>query len=114
MKIFNETRKTLLADEVRVAETFTARLVGLLNRDSFDGKQALVIPSCRGIHMFFMRFPIDVIFIGEDKKVAGLVKNIKPFQVSPVFWKAASAIELPAGTIAATRTDIGDIIQIEN
>ena len=114
MKIFNATKEVLLADEAKVAETFTARLTGLLNRTSLNDKEALVIPSCPCIHMFFMKFPIDVIFVGKDNKVVGLAKNIKPFQVSPFFGKAASAIELTPGTIDATQTDIGDTIHIEN
>jgi len=64
------------------------------------------------IHMLFMKFPIDVIFIDRANTVVGLCPNIRPFQFSPFFPRAHSAIETPAGTIAASQTQMGDSIQI--
>jgi len=61
--------------------------------------------------MFFMRFPIDAVFIDRQGTVVGFVENILPNQLSPVFWSADRVIELPAGTIKATATLIGDSLQ---
>jgi uncharacterized membrane protein (UPF0127 family) len=58
-----------------------------------------------------MKFPIDVIFCDNHNKVVGLCVDIKPFCVSPVFFKASYAIELPTGSIAESKTQIGDLIQ---
>ena len=60
--------------------------------------------------MFFMKFPIDVVFADSDKKVVGLVKNIKPFYLSPIFLKGYYAVELAVGTIDKTKTAVGDKI----
>src|SRR3989338_961853 len=111
LKIFNTTRKTIIADQVKVAGAFFARMVGLLNRRSLNEREGLIILSCRQIHMVFMRFPIDVIFVDKNHKVAGLVRNIQPFGVSPIFWKASFAIEVPTTTIEKSQTQLGDSIE---
>ncbi|MEI8013139.1 MAG: DUF192 domain-containing protein, partial [Candidatus Omnitrophota bacterium] len=66
------------------------------------------------IHMFFMSFAIDAVFIDKCGIVVGLVEEIKPNQMSPVFWKANSVIELPLGTIMQTETCLGDKIDIKD
>ena len=76
-------------------------------------QEALIITRCQSIHMLFMRFAIDVIFADDDNKVVGLVENIKPFQWSPIFFKASYAIEGNVGMIKTTQTTLGDWIQIK-
>jgi len=89
-------------------------MIGLLNKKNILSDEALVITRCQSIHMFFMRFPIDAIFVGRDNCVVGLVENIKPFQLSRVFLKASYVVETPVGVIAKTQTGIGDKIAIES
>ena len=95
-----------------MADTAVSRLVGLLNRPSLAAGEGLVITQCRSIHMFFMRFSIDVIFVDRKDRVVGLVKNIAPFRLSPYFWNASYVIELPPGTIAASQTALGDEVRL--
>ena len=111
MKILNHTQNYLFADKARLADSFRSRLVGLLDRKEIVPGEALVITHCQQVHMFFMKFAIDVIFIDRAEVVVGLVENIKPFSMSPIFLKAHRAIELPAGTISHSRTSLGDSIQ---
>lgn len=111
MKILNHTQNSLIADKVRVADKFVSRLVGLLDRKEIYPGEALIITNCQQIHMFFMKFPIDVIFIDRSDIVVGLVENISPFSMSPIFLQSHRAIELPAGAISQSRTSLGDIIQ---
>ncbi len=113
MKVLNTARQTVVSDNLVIAKTFWARLVGLLDRSTLPEGEGLFISSCQGIHMFFMKFPIDVIFINKDKTVVGIVENIKPFEMSPMFWKASDAIELPAGTVQKSRTVLGDVLEIK-
>ena len=112
MLIHNLTRNSLLASNARVADTFLSRMTGLLNRASLPEGEALIITHCQSIHMVFMRFPIDVIFLDKACRVVGLCEQIKPCQFSPIFWTAQCAIELPAGTIKKTHTALGDQIQL--
>ena len=110
MKITNQNKNTVLAENARLADTVLTRLTGLLNRSSLNPDEGLVITQCRSIHMFFMKFAIDVVFVDKTDRVVGLVERIKPFRMSPYFLKAACAVELPAGRIAESRTEKGDII----
>ena len=112
MTIRNLTRHTLIADKPVLANTPLARMAGLLGRTHLDPGEALVITPCQSIHMLFMKFAIDVIFVDRQNKVVGVCPNMRPFRLSPVFLKAHSAIEVSAGTIASSQTQVGDSIQI--
>jgi len=73
-----------------------------------------VIPRCQGIHMVFMRFPIDAIFVNRTNQVVALLPDFKPYQISAYFASANFVIELPNGIIAESKTTIGDFIFIED
>ena len=111
--IINLTRNTVIASRIEIARNPWARIKGLLGRRDFPPKDALIITHCQSIHMFFMKFPIDVIFCDRQNKVIGLCEKLKPFCLSPIFFKASYAIELPTGTIAASKTQVGDQIALE-
>lgn len=95
-------------ENLEVADTSWSRMKGLLGRKSLAKDAGLLITKCNSIHMFFMKFALDVIFLDSTNKVVGLVKNIPPFALSPIFWNANKAIELAAGIIENTETKIGD------
>jgi len=110
--IVNTTRQSEIASCVEKAQNSAQRMKGLLGRSHLPAGQALIIPHCQSIHMFFMKFPIDVIFCSADHQVVGLCKTIQPFHLSPIFFKASYAIELPAGTIDLSHTQLGDHLRI--
>ncbi len=112
MPIINLTQRTSLANSLEMADNPLKRMKGLLGRESLNKNEALVIWQCQSIHMLFMKFAIDVVFVDANNKVVGIVSKIKPFRFSPVFWKSACAIELPAGTIEETKTQVGDQLTI--
>ena len=113
MKIVNITQNASLATKGAVADSFSSRIKGLLGRESLEKDEALVLTNCRQIHMFFMRFAIDAVFLDKTHKVVGIVEDIKPFHCSPIFWGAHLAIELAPGTIQSTKTQLNDIVKIE-
>jgi uncharacterized membrane protein (UPF0127 family) len=108
VKVINKTRSTIIAESVKIADTPASRLIGLLKHSTISPHEALIITHTRSIHMFFMRFAIDVIFVDKNFRVVGLVKNIKPFRMSPYFWRAHYAIEAAPETISSSRTEMGD------
>jgi uncharacterized membrane protein (UPF0127 family) len=110
--IVNLTRNTTIASHVAIAKNPWARMKGLLGARDLSPGAALIITHCRSIHMFFMKFPIDVIFCDRRDKAVGLCEGLKPFCLSPVFFKASYAIELPSGTVAASSTQVGDQIKV--
>src|SRR3989338_6279649 len=63
MRIINKTKNTVIAEQAAMADTVLSLLKGLLGRDSINPGEALIITQCRSIHMFFMKFGIDVIFV---------------------------------------------------
>ncbi|VAW19923.1 hypothetical protein MNBD_BACTEROID05-1229, partial [hydrothermal vent metagenome] len=90
-----------------------SRMVGLLNRQSLGEGEALIITQCNSIHMFFMRFAIDCIFVDVNDCVVGLVKNIKPWRLSAIYFKAKFVIETPVGVIEKTKSALGDTLCID-
>ena len=97
-----------LATEAFIARTFWARLKGLLGSDELPPGHSLLIVPCNSVHGFGMRYAIDVLFLKKDGTVMACVPGLKPWKMSPIVRGARAALELPAGTIAATGTRKGD------
>jgi uncharacterized membrane protein (UPF0127 family) len=112
VSILNTTKNTVIARKGLVADTFFSRMVGLLNRSSLENDEALMITRCQSIHMFFMRFAIDAIFVDKNGCVVALLKGIKPFRLSPIFFRSSYVIETPEGIIVQSKTSLGDTIEI--
>jgi hypothetical protein len=110
MKIINKTKNTVLAEDVIIADTLFKRMIGLLGKKGLKQGQALILRPCNSIHTFFMQFPIDVIFVDSDNKIVKAISNMHPFRISGIYFKARSAIELPAQTIEKTSTQKGDYL----
>lgn len=108
MNAYNETKQTMIAEELDVAETYIDRMIGLLGRKSIPKKYGLWILPCKSIQTFFMRFPIDVVFLSSSHQVVKIMRNVKPFRISPIVFSAQSVIEMPTATIDDSRTDVGD------
>ena len=72
-----------------------------------------MIAPCNSIHMFFMRYPLDVVFINDRNRVIFLYEGIRPWRVGRIVKGAKAAIELPVSTIAATGTRVGDTLRVE-
>lgn len=112
LKIRNLTRGTLLAESVEVADTSRKRRIGLLKHDKLDRGEGLWIAPCEAIHTFGMKFPIDVVFLNAGRKVLKIRNEMVRRKLSACLW-ASSVLELPAGTLAATRTEKGDQLEFE-
>lgn len=110
--IHNMTRDVPLAADCRRASRFSERLVGLLGRRGIAPGEALWIEPCTSIHTWFMRFPLDVLFVSGDGVVLAVHPELRPFKATPAHTHARAALELPAGTIAATGTRPGDRISV--
>jgi len=112
MKARNLRNGKELSNNVTVADNLLKRMKGLLGRRDLPVGEALWIKPCMSIHMFFMKFPIDVVFLSKRNSVIATVKNIQPNRMTRLYLKAASVLELPAGIIEATLTEVGDEIEI--
>ena len=113
MKIVNATKNSILAEAATVALSIGARTRGLLGKRELRPGQALVIKPCNSIHTFFMRFPIDAVFVDPGNKVVKTISAMRPFRLSGIYVKASFTIELPAGAIAKSSTQIGDTLAFQ-
>lgn len=110
----NLTQATVLATHVERAVTFCTRLRGLLGRRSLEPGEGLQIEPCDGIHTFFMRFPIDVIFLDRSGVVLETREQLRPWRATRIVRGAHSVLELPAGMIRATSTRCGDRVRVDH
>lgn len=113
IKILNSSRATVISECAQEARTFWARGRGLMMKSQFPVGSALVIDPCSSIHMFFMRVPLDVLYMNREDRVVRAQAGIKPWRVGPLVTRGAKyVIELPAGTIESTGTVVGDQLNL--
>jgi uncharacterized membrane protein (UPF0127 family) len=113
VSITNTTRNTVIGNNIHVADTSFTRLFGLLGKPQLDAGSGLWIKPSSGVHTFGMTIPIDVIGLDKQLRVVKLWPNLVPFRVTSVSFKMLSVIELRAGQIAATGTQLGDLLSAE-
>ena len=110
-QIVNTTRGTVIASRAECARSFLARLRGLMFRASLPEGGGLIIDPNNSVHTFWMRFPIDVIFVDRQNRVVGVVPAMPPNRPYAGARGAKRTIELPTGSIAASNTQIGDTLE---
>lgn len=114
----NLTRDTVLAARLESADSLWAKFMGLMGRASLADGDGLWLPASNGIHMMFMRFAIDAVFVGKpDAAGARAVVSVHPRLPAwrglvPLVRGANGVLELPVGTIEASGTVVGDRIAI--
>ncbi len=114
VQVFNVTRGVVIAHQAKLATSLGQRMKGLLGQASLSDNEALILKPCSSIHTFFMRFAIDVLFIDKNLQIIRLVQNMPPNRTSPIVWASRMAIELPAGKISQTNTQLGNTIAIKS
>jgi uncharacterized membrane protein (UPF0127 family) len=109
-QVRNVTRGSLLGDSIDVADTSAKRNTGLLKHRGLDKGHGLWIVPCEGIHTFFMKFAIDVVYVDRKHRVRKVVRALGPWKLS-FCLPAHSVIELPPGVIEQTQTQKGDQLE---
>jgi uncharacterized protein len=102
----------LLADAAEVADTSAKRRTGLLKSTGLATGQGLWIVPCESVHTFFMKFPIDLVYLDKGRKVRKIRHAVPAWRLSACLT-AHSVLELPAGTLERTQTEPGDQLTIE-
>lgn len=113
LRVINRTRQTVLVERGRVADTAWLRLVGLLGRRGLEPGDGLLLRGEQAIHMFGMRFAIDVAYLDKNARVLRAIHALAPWQLGPFVRKSRDVLELPAGTLTATNTLEGDELAFE-
>ncbi|MGI9101715.1 MAG: DUF192 domain-containing protein [Terriglobales bacterium] len=113
VRAVNQTRGTTLGEHIRVADTGLTRIVGLLGERELSQGDGLLIEPSQGVHTWGMLFPIDVVVLDNDWRTIAIRRALRPFRMTRIFFKAASVLELPPGTVDATSTAVGDAIDFQ-
>jgi uncharacterized membrane protein (UPF0127 family) len=115
---WNVTRGRAIADRLELGESFWARFKGLMGRAQLPDGAGLWLPGSPSIHMLFMRFPIDCVFLGRpdvdgNRPVVGLRRALRPW-TGVVWWVRGGqgVVELPVGAIERSATEVGDLVSI--
>ena len=106
-RIINLRTNEIILDDLRIAENFVSRFRGLMGIKYLPNNSGLWITPCNSIHCFFMRIPIDVIFLDKENQVVHISKSMKPWSISPIIRKARSVVEVNADTLSNV-LEIGD------
>lgn len=112
MTLSSRTRQTTLLRDLEIAESFFARGRGLLGRASLGPEQGLWIRPCNNIHTWFMKFPIDCVFVDRGLTVRSLREHVQPWRMVMPQWKAHSVIEMPAGSISRLGIRVGEVLDV--
>ena len=116
----NVDRDTVLASRVESGDSLWAKFMGLMGRASLDAGTGLWLPDSNGIHMMFMRFPIDAVFVaarGADgsRRVLSIHPALPAWRgLVPLVRHAKGVLELPVGAVDASGTVVGDRVVLED
>lgn len=113
LKAWNATRGVALVDQGRLARSWGARLWGLLGTRALLPGDGLLIEPCSSIHSFGMRYSFDALFLDRGGRVVAAIDSMPANRMHPGARSAVAVLELPAGTIRATGTQLGDEIEWE-
>ncbi len=102
----------VVAERVSVAGNVLSRFLGLMFRRELPQGHGLALRPCNSIHMFFMRFPLDVLFVDGEGRVVRVLDSIRPWRASSLVRGAKAAIELPAGTAARAALAPGMVVRL--
>jgi uncharacterized protein len=111
VRVINRTRDTVLAERAELATSPWSRFWGLMGRRDLPSGCGLVLQPGGGIHMWFMRFPLDVIHVDKRDRVTHVLRGIQPWRFGPLFVGGKWAIELPVGGASDSQPD--DEVDIE-
>jgi len=103
---------TVICERCFVADTMFTRMKGLLGRSKLEADEGILIRPCGSIHTFFMRFPIDAIFVDREGVVLKIASHLGPWRTSRA-RRARSVVELAAGEAERRALAPGDRIQIQ-
>ena len=103
----------VLASRLEVPRTFLGRGMGLMFRRTLAEGAGMWISPCNGIHTFFMRFPIDAVFLDRRQRVVRAYSSLGRWRVVPLVFGARTVVELPAGTVAPLALTRGDQLTVQ-
>lgn len=108
IRVVNRTRGTLLGNQIRLVDSWPGRLRGYLGRPEPKPGEGMLLVRCNAVHMFGLGFALDLIFLSKNGDVVGIFPHLQPWKRTSRVADANYALELPAGAIEASYTQVGD------
>ena len=109
----HERTGKVLAEDLELASNVITLTAGLMFRSTLAPGRGLWLNPCNGIHMMFMRFAIDAVYIDRSGRVVKVAAELQPWRLADAARGARDVLELPAGTAARTGTQVGDELVFE-
>ena len=110
-KVKNTSNGNIILANCAATENALERMVGLLGRKSISMDEGLWIESCNSIHTLFMRFPIDAVFLDSNGKILTIYRELKPWRMSWIHFRAHSVLELASGQSNRLQLRVGEVLQ---
>ncbi|MBQ9478421.1 MAG: DUF192 domain-containing protein [Selenomonadaceae bacterium] len=104
-----ETGATL---NVELADNAWKRMLGLMGRRRLDSGTGLFIVPCNSIHMMFMRFSIDAVYVDKEYRIKKIVRGLRPWFGLSMCWGAFGVLELPAGDADKFDLNVGQTFDV--
>lgn len=113
MKVKIIHNQKTISSNILVAHTPVTRIIGLMFRKGPVDSDGLLLEPCRSIHTFFMRYSLDIVYLSRDNQVIKVIRNLKPWRMTLIYFKAIKTLELPAGKLPIEVKE-GDILEVQN
>lgn len=113
MKLVNSRTGQTLVENLEIARELWPRMKGLLGRSHLSEDQALWILRCNSIHTFFMKFPIDLIFLNSRMEVAKTCRSVRPGRLVFPVMSASSVVELSEGFLERHPVQVGEKLNVD-
>jgi uncharacterized membrane protein (UPF0127 family) len=111
-RVRRTTDGAVVCERCEIPESSFGRMRGLLGRTGLEPGTGMLIDAAPSVMTFFMRFPIDVVFLDRDRSVVRIVHALRPWRVAGA-RRAVAALELPAGRAVEAGLKEGDILALE-
>ena len=104
----------IIAEKILLADDLSSRLIGLMFRKAPpQDARGLLLQPCNSIHTFFMRYALDVVFLNSENKIIKIIRNLKPWRMTWIYFRASKTLELPAGHLPQ-EISLGEFLEVED
>lgn len=101
----------IICKNLKEAKKTIDRMIGLMFKEPMKDHDGLLIKPCNSIHTFFMKYSLDVVFLSKKLEVVAIYKNIKPWRMTRIIFKASQCLEMKNGTLTDDLR-IGDKLEL--
>ncbi len=109
---FNYDKQEVIVEKVTYANSFIDKFLGLMFSHQLAEDSGIAFEKVIQVHTFFMRYPIDIFYVGEDDKVIRIDENVKPWRMLKMCRKSEYIVETNAGVAKESNTILNDSVAI--